>query len=147
MDPVMNSVVAKNQACEIENSKIQLHEHANLNNPVVEQASKVLILLVFKCMFYCRISVDIISYGTMFSPYKFNLQRDFSEEDRKFETQRKRSKRLSEWKWSEIINLDDSEDNDKEEELEDTVDSSTNQKTRLKLPRVSIQKRNRFHAV
>ena len=67
--------------------------------------------------------------------------------DRKFETQRKRSKRLSEWKWSEVINLDDSEDNDKEEELEDTADSSTNQKTRLKIPRVSIQKRNRFHAV
>ncbi|MFS7900839.1 hypothetical protein Hanom_Chr00s144806g01820021 [Helianthus anomalus] len=47
MDPDLNLVVAKNQACEIENSK--LHDgHANLNNQVVEQASKVLILLVFK---------------------------------------------------------------------------------------------------
>ncbi|MFS7980093.1 hypothetical protein Hanom_Chr10g00935281 [Helianthus anomalus] len=67
--------------------QIQLHdEHANLNNPVVEQASKD----------DSDKSVDIISYGAMFSPYKSNLQRDFSEEDRKFETQRKRSKRLSE---------------------------------------------------
>ncbi|MFS7995020.1 hypothetical protein Hanom_Chr12g01112961 [Helianthus anomalus] len=31
--------------------------------------------------------------------------------DRKFETQRKRSKRLFERKWSEVINLDDSKDN------------------------------------
>ncbi|KAJ0480985.1 hypothetical protein HanIR_Chr13g0637691 [Helianthus annuus] len=53
----------------------------------------------------------------MFSPYKSNLQREFSEEDQKFETQRKRSERLSEWKWSKVINLDDSEENDKEEEL------------------------------
>ncbi|KAF5764044.1 hypothetical protein HanXRQr2_Chr15g0687441 [Helianthus annuus] len=67
--------------------------------------------------------------------------------DRKFETQRKISKRFSEWKWSEVMNLDDSDNNDKEEELENTVDSSTNQKTKLKIPRVSIQKRNRFHAV
>ncbi|KAF5795045.1 hypothetical protein HanXRQr2_Chr08g0335171 [Helianthus annuus] len=115
--------------------QIQLHdEHANLNSPVVEQASKD----------DGDKSVDIISYGAMFSPYKSNLQREFSEE---FESQRKRSKRLSQWKWSEVINLDDSEDNNKEEELEDTADSNTNQKTRLKIPRVSIQKRNRFHAV
>ncbi|KAJ0857322.1 hypothetical protein HanRHA438_Chr13g0588751 [Helianthus annuus] len=111
--------------------KIQLHdEHANLNNPFVEKASSVLILLVFK-YYLCGDgdkSVDIISYGAMFSSYKSNLQREFSKDDRKFETQRKRSKRLSEWKWSEVINLDDSEDNDKEEELEDTADSSTNQK-------------------
>ncbi|KAF5773388.1 hypothetical protein HanXRQr2_Chr13g0588071 [Helianthus annuus] len=95
-------------------------------------------------------SVDIVSYGAMFSPYKSNLQREFSEcnfKDRKFETQRKSSKRLSEWKWSVVINLDDSDDNDKEKELEDTANSSTNQKTRLKIPRVSIHKRNRFHAV
>ncbi|KAJ0581915.1 hypothetical protein HanHA300_Chr04g0146531 [Helianthus annuus] len=95
MDPVLNSIVAKNQVCEIENSEIQSHdEHANLNNPFVEQASKD----------YGDKSVDIISYGAMFSPYKSNLQREFSEENRKFETQKKRSKRLSEWKWSDVIN-------------------------------------------
>ncbi|KAJ0797864.1 hypothetical protein HanPI659440_Chr04g0178571 [Helianthus annuus] len=75
MDPVLNLIVAKNQACEIENSKIQLHdEHANLNNPVVEQASKD----------DGDKNVDIISYGAMFTPYKFNLQHEFSEEDQKF---------------------------------------------------------------
>ncbi|KAJ0539985.1 hypothetical protein HanRHA438_Chr00c33g0855311 [Helianthus annuus] len=47
--------------------------------------------------------VDIISYGAMFSPYKSNIQLEFSEEDQKFETQRKRSKRFFEWKWSEVI--------------------------------------------
>ncbi|KAJ0702306.1 hypothetical protein HanPI659440_Chr14g0527981 [Helianthus annuus] len=65
----------------------------------------------------------------MFSPYKYNLQREFSEEEQKFETQRKISKRLSEWKWSEVNNLDDSEHHDKEDVLEDTADSSTNQNT------------------
>ncbi|KAM0051106.1 hypothetical protein Hdeb2414_s0007g00231501 [Helianthus debilis subsp. tardiflorus] len=34
-------------------------------------------------------SVEIISYGAMFSPYKPKLQRQFSEEDRKYENQRK----------------------------------------------------------
>ncbi|KAF5799711.1 hypothetical protein HanXRQr2_Chr07g0307701 [Helianthus annuus] len=72
MDPVLNLIVAKNQACEIENFKIQLHdEHANLNNPVAEQASKD---------DDDDTSVDIISYGAMFSPYKFNLQHEFNEE-------------------------------------------------------------------
>ncbi|KAF5786748.1 hypothetical protein HanXRQr2_Chr10g0444671 [Helianthus annuus] len=72
MDPVLNSIVAKNQACEVENSKIQLHdEHANLNNSFVKQASKD----------DGDKSVDIISYGAMFSLYKSNLQREFSEED------------------------------------------------------------------
>ncbi|KAJ0879928.1 hypothetical protein HanRHA438_Chr10g0457141 [Helianthus annuus] len=71
MDPVLNSIVAKNQACEVENSKIQLHdEHANLNNSFVKQASKD----------DGDKSVDIISYGAMFSLYKSNLQREFSEE-------------------------------------------------------------------
>ncbi|MFS8033110.1 hypothetical protein Hanom_Chr17g01565601 [Helianthus anomalus] len=124
-------------------------EHANLNHPTVEQASKVLNLLVLSIIFAMMVikSVYIISYGAMFSPYKSNLQREFSEDDQKFETQRKRYERLSEWKWSAVINLDDSEDNYKEEQLEDTPDSKTNQKTRLKVHPVSIQKRNEFHAV
>ncbi|KAJ0937395.1 hypothetical protein HanRHA438_Chr03g0141711 [Helianthus annuus] len=83
-------------------------------------------------------NVEIISHGAMFSSCKSNLQREFSEDDRKYESQRKRFKRLSEWKWSEVINLDDSEEDDKEEELEDTVDSSTKKKTELKIPQVSI---------
>ncbi|KAJ0717067.1 putative malate dehydrogenase [Helianthus annuus] len=61
-------------------------------------------------------------------PYKSKLQRQFSEEDRKYENQKKRSKRLSEWKWVEVINLDDSENDEKEDELDDTADSSTNKK-------------------
>ncbi|KAJ0838796.1 hypothetical protein HanPSC8_Chr14g0599051 [Helianthus annuus] len=65
MDPVLNSIVLKDQACEIENFKVDGVK-----------------------------SVDIICYGAMFSPYKSNLQREFSEEYRKFETQRKKSKRL-----------------------------------------------------
>ncbi|KAJ0525671.1 putative transcription factor interactor and regulator CCHC(Zn) family [Helianthus annuus] len=73
-------------------------------------------------------SVEIISYGAMINPYKSKLQRQFSEEDRKYENQKKRSKRLSEWKWVEVINLDDSEDDEKENELDDTADSSTNKK-------------------
>ncbi|KAJ0948405.1 hypothetical protein HanRHA438_Chr01g0026821 [Helianthus annuus] len=117
MDPVLNSNVVENQACKIENSK--------------DQDDK---------------SVEIISHGAMFSPYKSTLQREFSEEDRKYESQRKRSKRLTEWKWSQVINLDDSEEDDKEEELEDTADSSAKKKTELKIPQVSIQKRNRFHS-
>uniref|UniRef100_A0A251U558 Uncharacterized protein n=1 Tax=Helianthus annuus TaxID=4232 RepID=A0A251U558_HELAN len=127
MDPVLNSNVVKNQACKIENSKNQLHE---------EHASKD----------HGDKSIEIISHGAMFSPYKSNLQREFSEEDRKYESQRKRSKRLSEWKWSEVISLDDSEEDDQEEELEDTTDSSIKKKTELKFPQVSIQKRNRFHS-
>ncbi|KAF5778432.1 hypothetical protein HanXRQr2_Chr12g0547391 [Helianthus annuus] len=71
MDTVLNSIVAKNQVCKIENSKIQLHdEYANLNNLVVEQASKD----------DSDKSVDILSYGAMFSSYKSNLEREFSEE-------------------------------------------------------------------
>ncbi|KAJ0548874.1 hypothetical protein HanIR_Chr08g0388761 [Helianthus annuus] len=51
MDPDRNSIVAKNQVCEIENSKDDGYK-----------------------------SVDIISYGAMFSPYKSNLQREFSKD-------------------------------------------------------------------
>ncbi|KAJ0602608.1 hypothetical protein HanIR_Chr03g0141641 [Helianthus annuus] len=84
MDPILNSIVAKCQFCYI--ATIQFHdEHANLNNTFVEQASKDDSDKI----------IDIISYGAMFSPYKFNLQCEFSEDDQKFETQRKRSKRLS----------------------------------------------------
>ncbi|KAM0046934.1 hypothetical protein Hdeb2414_s0009g00322421 [Helianthus debilis subsp. tardiflorus] len=89
--------------------------------------------------------VEIISHGVMFSRYNSNLLREFSEEDLKYESQRKRPKRLSEWKWSQVINLYDSEEDDKEE-LEDTTDSSTKKKTELKIPQVSIQKRNIFHS-
>ncbi|MFS8002085.1 hypothetical protein Hanom_Chr13g01197971 [Helianthus anomalus] len=52
MDPVLNSNVVENQACKIENSK----DHGDK-------------------------SVEIISHGAMFSPYKSNLQRQFSEEE------------------------------------------------------------------
>ncbi|KAJ0699558.1 hypothetical protein HanOQP8_Chr10g0357191 [Helianthus annuus] len=99
MEPVLNSLDAKKQACDIEKSK---DDGDN--------------------------SVEIISYGATFSPYKSKLQRQFSEEDRKYENQKKRSKRLSKWKWVEVINLDDSEDDEKEDELDDTADSSTNKK-------------------
>ncbi|KAJ0803063.1 hypothetical protein HanPI659440_Chr03g0135811 [Helianthus annuus] len=144
MDPVLNLIVAKNQACEIENSMIRLHdEHANLNNQVVEQASNVLILLVFKMIVIKVLILFLMVQCLVITSLIFNMNLV----KRSFETQRKRFKRLSEWKWSEVINLDDSEDNVKEEELEDTTDSSINQNTRLKIPRVSIQKRNGFHAV
>ncbi|KAJ0593510.1 hypothetical protein HanRHA438_Chr00c01g0842921 [Helianthus annuus] len=67
MDPDLNSIVAKGQFCYI----AALHdERANLNNTFVEQAS----------MDDGDKSVDIISYGAMFSPYKFNLQCEFSED-------------------------------------------------------------------
>ncbi|MFS7888595.1 hypothetical protein Hanom_Chr00s000001g01597071 [Helianthus anomalus] len=59
-------------------------------------------------------SVEIIYYGTIFSPYKSDLHR--------------RSKKLPELKWSQVI-LDDSDDNYEEDVLEDTADSSTNIKT------------------
>lgn len=64
-----------------------------------------------------------------------------------FETQRKRSKKLFEWKWSQIIDLVGFDDNDEEGILEDTVDPSTNLKTQFEIPWVSIQKHKRFHAV
>ncbi|KAM0063029.1 hypothetical protein Hdeb2414_s0003g00086371 [Helianthus debilis subsp. tardiflorus] len=96
---VLNSLDAKKQACDIEKSK---DDGDN--------------------------SVENISYGAMFSPYKSKLQRQFSEEDRKYENRKKRSKRLSELNWVEVINLDDSEDDEKEDELDDTADSSTNKK-------------------
>ncbi|KAJ0481918.1 hypothetical protein HanIR_Chr13g0648161 [Helianthus annuus] len=114
MEPVLNSLDVRKQACDIEKSKIQ---HTNLNTAVVEQAFDD-----------GDNSVEIISYGAMFSPYKSKFQRQFSKEDRKYENQKKRSKRLSEWKWVEVINLDDSEDDEKEDELDDTADSSTNKK-------------------
>ncbi|MFS7888954.1 hypothetical protein Hanom_Chr00s000002g01601101 [Helianthus anomalus] len=82
----------------------------------------------------------------MFSPYKSHLQHEFTEEDRTCEAQRMRYKRLSEWKWSQVINLDDSEEDDKKEELEDTADSSAKKKTELKILQVSIQNKNRFHS-
>ncbi|MFS7979663.1 hypothetical protein Hanom_Chr10g00930391 [Helianthus anomalus] len=110
-------------------------ERADLNNSVATLASKD----------DGDKSVEIISYGHMFSPYKSHLQREFTEEDKKCEAQRKRYKRLSEWKWSDVVDLDDSDDDDKSEEFKDTADS--NDKTRLKIPRVSIQKRNRYHEV
>ncbi|KAM0057033.1 hypothetical protein Hdeb2414_s0005g00153511 [Helianthus debilis subsp. tardiflorus] len=69
MDPVPNSIVAKNQTYEIENSKL-LDEHANLNNPVVEQASED----------DGAKTIDIISYGAIFSLYKFNLHCEFSKD-------------------------------------------------------------------
>ncbi|KAJ0752909.1 hypothetical protein HanPI659440_Chr09g0329781 [Helianthus annuus] len=69
MNPVLNSIVAKCQFCYI--TAIQLHdEHASLNNTFVEQASKG----------DGDKSIDIIFYGAVFSPYKSNLQCDFSED-------------------------------------------------------------------
>ncbi|KAJ0494348.1 hypothetical protein HanIR_Chr12g0596451 [Helianthus annuus] len=82
MEPVLNSLDAKKQACDIEKSKD-----------------------------------DGDNRVEMFSPYKSKLQRQFSEEDRKYENQKKRSMRLSEWKWVDVINLDDSEDDEKEDEI------------------------------
>ncbi|KAM0049687.1 hypothetical protein Hdeb2414_s0008g00288841 [Helianthus debilis subsp. tardiflorus] len=107
MEPVLNSLDAKNK-------------HAILKNIRSDDGDN---------------SVEIISYGAMFSPYKSKLQRQFSEEDWKYENQKKRSKRLSEWKWVEVINLDDSEDDEKEDELDDTADSSTNKKNESKKKR------------
>ncbi|KAJ0542163.1 hypothetical protein HanHA89_Chr09g0336771 [Helianthus annuus] len=78
MDPDLDSIVAKCQFCYI--AAIQLHDkHANLNNTFVKQAFKD----------DGDKSIDIIFYGAMFSPYKFNLQCEFNEDDRKFEPQRK----------------------------------------------------------
>ncbi|MFS7914596.1 hypothetical protein Hanom_Chr02g00155281 [Helianthus anomalus] len=54
MDPIPNSVVWKDQACEIEASKASFDESEK--------------------------SVDIICYGSMFSPYMFDLRCKFSEE-------------------------------------------------------------------
>ncbi|MFS7928033.1 hypothetical protein Hanom_Chr04g00316171 [Helianthus anomalus] len=67
MNPVLNSIVAKFQFCYI----AALHdEHNNLNNTFVEQASKD----------DGDKSIHIIFYGAMFSPYKSNLQCEFSED-------------------------------------------------------------------
>ncbi|MFS7986585.1 hypothetical protein Hanom_Chr11g01012091 [Helianthus anomalus] len=100
-------------------------ERADLNNPAAAPASKVvrlnneLFLLRVFFFFFCRMmgdkSIEIIGYGHMFSSYKSHLQREFIEEDRKCEAQRKRYKRLSEWKWSDMVDLDDSDDDDKAE--------------------------------
>ncbi|KAF5782130.1 hypothetical protein HanRHA438_Chr11g0504601 [Helianthus annuus] len=153
MDPISNPVIAKKQSYVVVLSKLE-GERADLNNPVAAPASKLEGERVDLNNPVAAPaskddgdkSVEIISYGHMFSPYKSHLQREFSEEDRTFEAQRKRYKRLSEWKWSQVINLDDSKEDDKEEELEDTTDSSSKKKTELKIPQVSIQKRNRFHS-
>ncbi|MFS7914104.1 hypothetical protein Hanom_Chr02g00149471 [Helianthus anomalus] len=97
MDPIQNSTLLKDQACEIEACKVSLlhDEHTNLNKPNLIQASKD----------DGKKSVDIICYGAILCPYKSDIQRKFSQDDWKFEIQRKRTKRLSEWKWSSVFNF------------------------------------------
>uniref|UniRef100_A0A251UUH5 Uncharacterized protein n=1 Tax=Helianthus annuus TaxID=4232 RepID=A0A251UUH5_HELAN len=69
MDPISNPVIAKKQSYDVVLSKLE-GERADLNNPVAAPASKD----------DGDKSVEIISYGHMFSPYKSHLQREFTEE-------------------------------------------------------------------
>ncbi|KAK1429981.1 hypothetical protein QVD17_12375 [Tagetes erecta] len=94
-------------------------------------------------------SVEIINHGLIVSPYKSDLEREWSEEDRIFEQQNKiyenrikRVKRLNEeWNWSEVIELDGS--NEEEKNLFKNYTNSAMKKSPLKIPKVSIQKRTR----
>ncbi|KAF5798999.1 hypothetical protein HanXRQr2_Chr07g0299561 [Helianthus annuus] len=87
MDPISNPVIAKKQSYDVVLSKLEggradlnipvaapasklEGERADLNNPVAAPASKD----------DGDKSVEIISYGHMFSPYKSHLQREFTEE-------------------------------------------------------------------
>ncbi|KAI3803453.1 hypothetical protein L1987_31605 [Smallanthus sonchifolius] len=54
-------------------------------------------------------SVEIISFGPNFSPYKSQFEREFSEEMRHFEKHRKRKKALIDWKWDNVVDISSSD--------------------------------------
>ncbi|KAL8237007.1 hypothetical protein R6Q59_018088 [Mikania micrantha] len=61
-------------------------------------------------------SVEIISYGHCFSPYKSQLHRQFSKEDRKMEMDIKQMNAFLKWRWDLVINVDELEDVSQKEE-------------------------------
>ncbi|KAL8193714.1 hypothetical protein R6Q57_026406 [Mikania cordata] len=126
-----------------------------LENPIEEETS----------------SVEIISYGQCFSPYKSQLHRQFSEEDRKMEKDIKRMNALLKWRWDLVIDVDELEDVSKmegggyeadsersdesinygslndltesPEQLHDNADSLKNVMQLSNIPRVAIHSRTR----
>ncbi|MFS7936560.1 hypothetical protein Hanom_Chr05g00417001 [Helianthus anomalus] len=85
-------------------------------------------------------SVEIISVGP-FSPYKSHLSREFSEEIRRIERQRKRSRDLLYWNLDDVSGFD--QFSDSEDEVDDTADSLESYNRKLKVPKVSIHRRSR----
>ncbi|KAJ0680333.1 hypothetical protein HanPI659440_Chr16g0623051 [Helianthus annuus] len=85
-------------------------------------------------------SVEIISVGP-FSPYKSHLSCEFSEEIRRIERQRKRSRDLLYWNWDDVSGFD--QFSDSEDEVDDTADSLESYNRKLKVPKVSIHRRSR----
>ncbi|MFS8016144.1 hypothetical protein Hanom_Chr15g01364971 [Helianthus anomalus] len=55
-------------------------------------------------------SVEIISYGQYFSPFKSEMHREVFEQFQNIEKQAKRKHVLLTWKWDEIIDITKSED-------------------------------------
>ncbi|KAI3694092.1 hypothetical protein L1987_77051 [Smallanthus sonchifolius] len=55
-------------------------------------------------------SVEIISFGANFSPYKSQFEREFIEEMRHFEKHRKRKRALMNWKWDDVVDVSSSDD-------------------------------------
>ncbi|KAI3785687.1 hypothetical protein L1987_44811 [Smallanthus sonchifolius] len=55
-------------------------------------------------------SVEIISFGANFSPYKSQFEREFMEEMRHFEKQGKRKRALMNWKWDDVVDINSSDD-------------------------------------
>ncbi|KAF5801980.1 hypothetical protein HanRHA438_Chr06g0263701 [Helianthus annuus] len=111
-------------------------------------------------------SVEIISVGP-FSPYKSQLFREFSEEIRRIERQRKRSRDLLYWNWDDVVSISSSNEeiefidmtvdadvdevigqsgfdqfSDSEDEVDDTADSLESYNRKLKVPKVSIHRRS-----
>ncbi|XP_021987019.1 uncharacterized protein LOC110926785 isoform X1 [Helianthus annuus] len=95
-------------------------------------------------------SVEIISYGQYFSPFKSEMHREVIEQFQNIEKQAKRKHALLTWKWDEVIDITQSEDSngqkdaskakqqdDLESELSDTADSLDSPLKRSKIPRIS----------
>ncbi|KAI3803029.1 hypothetical protein L1987_31177 [Smallanthus sonchifolius] len=55
-------------------------------------------------------SVEIISFGANFSPYKSQFEREFIEEMRHFEKHGKRKRALLNWKWDDVVDISSSDD-------------------------------------
>ncbi|KAJ0878681.1 hypothetical protein HanRHA438_Chr10g0442531 [Helianthus annuus] len=95
-------------------------------------------------------SVEIISYGQYFSPFKSEMHREVIEQFQNIEKQAKRKHALLTWKWDEVIDITQSEDSngqkddfkakqqdDLESELSDTADSLDSPLKRSKIPRIT----------
>ncbi|KAJ0444191.1 hypothetical protein HanIR_Chr16g0829081 [Helianthus annuus] len=93
-------------------------------------------------------SVEIISYGQYFSPFKSEMHREVIEQN--IEKQAKRKHALLTWKRDEVIDITQSEDSngqkddfkakqqdDLESELSDTADSLDSPLKRSKIPRIT----------